>query len=317
MAPLKNFSKQVEADGTDPVSNEVFNSVDEYSLGYSTSPSPIMKEIELNTAKYFPTGIHMLSNAAQGRLLSSLTSMSREGRVLEIGTFTGYSTASFLEGAANVVDLLDDRVEVGSRESGAYVLSLERDKNAYTIATKHIDIMSKFGSGKGGAKAASALRNCESFPDTISDPNSPSTFSYKNARCELIHCSDALAIIEAMSNGTEFTTIRPFDIVFIDADKTRFLDYIEACLSSNKVLKKGGYMIVDNVLWKGMVLDSQRNSDNSNVHAEGDSKEMKKSRRAKKLANIIHNFNSAIIQDERVDVLMLPIRDGLSLIRKK
>ncbi len=79
-------------------------------------------------------------------------------------------------------------------------------------------------------------------------------------------------------------------------------------------------MIVDNVLWKGLVLDPYGASDDVLTHVNekrDDKEDLKKSRRARKLANIVHTFNDAIVKDCRVEVLMLPIRDGLSLIRKK
>jgi predicted O-methyltransferase YrrM len=119
-----------------------------------------------------------------------------------------------------------------------------------------------------------------------------------------------------MASGIENTSIKPFDIVFIDADKTRFLQYVEACLHTDIVLKKGGIMIVDNVLWKGLVLNCGVESD-SPEGGDSNKAELKKSRRARKLAGTVHAFNEAIIQDDRVEVLMLPIRDGLSIIRKK
>lgn len=144
------------------------------------------------------------------------------------------------------------------------------------------------------------------------------SFNYNGAGCQIMRVSDALAFVEAMSAGLVDMSIKPFDIVFIDADKTRFLQYIEACLSSDKVLKRGGCMIVDNVLWKGLVLDC-RNADDGISEEDGLSQndDLRKSRRARKLATIVDNFNQAIVLDDRVEVLMLPIRDGLSLIRKK
>lgn len=144
-------------------------------------------------------------------------------------------------------------------------------------------------------------------------------FTYKKAGCEIVRVTDALATVEAMANGIEHTTTSPFDIIFIDGDKTRFLDYVEACLCSNRVLKKGGYMVVDNVLWKGHVLDVSGVdvSQTTGIVGEEEGQLSKKSRRARKLANTIHRFNSAIVQDARVEVVMLPIRDGLSIIKKK
>lgn len=87
-------------------------------------------------------------------------------------------------------------------------------------------------------------------------------------------------------------------------------------MANDKVLKKGGIMLVDNVLWKGMVLDANNGSFEKQSEGLSD-KELKKSRRARKLANAVHDFNSAIVQDNRVEVVMIPMRDGLSVIRKK
>lgn len=128
--------------------------------------------------------------------------------------------------------------------------------------------------------------------------------------------TDALAYVEAMASGIEAETTSPFDVVFIDADKTRFIQYVEACLTNDKVLKKGGVMLVDNVLWKGVVLDV--NNGTLNTSQDGlAQEEVKKSRRARKLASAVHDFNSAIVQDSRVEVVLLNMRDGLSIIRKR
>jgi predicted O-methyltransferase YrrM len=121
--------------------------------------------------------------------------------------------------------------------------------------------------------------------------------------------------VEAMASGIEAENVSPFDIAFIDADKIRFLQYVEACLSNDRVLKKGGIMIIDNVLWKGVVLDV--NNGTLNTFNDLDEQEAKKSRRARKLASAVHDFNDAIVNDSRVEVVMLNMRDGLSIIRKK
>ena len=124
--------------------------------------------------------------------------------------------------------------------------------------------------------------------------------------------------METLAEGTSDFSPSPFDIVFIDGDKTRFLDYVETCLSTDNVLKKGGLMLIDNVLWKGLVIEAASGDWNGTNEEEGlPEPELKKSRRARKLARTIHNFNHAIIKDERVEVVMLPMRDGLSIIRKK
>jgi len=85
-----------------------------------------------------------------------------------------------------------------------------------------------------------------------------------------------------------------FDLVFIDADKENYSIYY--CLIFDKV-RSGGYILVDNVLWSGKVIEPLRNGD-------------------KDTAGIIE-FNTLIQNDDRVENVLLPLRDGLMLIRKK
>jgi caffeoyl-CoA O-methyltransferase len=136
--------------------------------------------------------------------------------------------------------------------------------------------------------------------------------------CELLKVSDGLAIVEAMCDGRGDLQPAPFDMVFLDADKTRLLEYTEALLSSDRVLKPGGIIVVDNVLWKGLVLEAS-NGNFSSLQESADTEEevLRRNRRARKLAWKMHRFNSEIVKDNRVDVLVLPLRDGLSLVRKK
>ena len=82
-----------------------------------------------------------------------------------------------------------------------------------------------------------------------------------------------------------------FDMVFIDADKAGYQAYWDGSIP---LLNAGGLIVVDNVLWSGAVLNPQEKSD-----------------------HYIHNFNEYAAKDPRVEVLMLPIRDGMLLARKK
>ena len=84
-----------------------------------------------------------------------------------------------------------------------------------------------------------------------------------------------------------------FDFAFIDADKTGYHEYYEQCLI---LLRSGGLIAVDNVLWGGAVLDG------GNPDAD---------------TLAIQEFNCFVNRDERVDLSMVPIGDGLSLLRKK
>ena len=86
----------------------------------------------------------------------------------------------------------------------------------------------------------------------------------------------------------------PFDLAFIDADKTGYLDYYEAIVPK---LAPGGVIAVDNVLWSGRVLDG----------APAD--ESDESTRA------LREFNDHVVADERVECVMLPLRDGVTLVR--
>jgi predicted sulfurtransferase/predicted O-methyltransferase YrrM len=289
-----------------------YANIDDYSLGHSSPTPNVYAEMELNTQAYLPSGSHMVSGAAQGRLLTQLTSMTREGRVLELGTFTGYATACFVEGARNVGQVTG--ASNGDAQSGPYVLSMERDDRAFNLASAHMKTIAEHGFGEAAAEAVCAFRN--NVPVVEDDKVSVSVDGIVG--CDIIQVTDALATVEAMAQGTGDISISPFDLVFVDADKTRLLEYVEACLSSDRVLKKGGIIVVDNVLWKGLVIEASSGEFSSVADSENDGKdELRKNRRARKLATQMHAFNSAIVEDDRVEVMLLPMRDGLSVIRKK
>jgi caffeoyl-CoA O-methyltransferase len=81
------------------------------------------------------------------------------------------------------------------------------------------------------------------------------------------------------------------DFAFIDADKTGYASYVEEILPR---LRPGGLMVLDNMLWHGEVLDPE--SDDGRAVAE---------------------LNAALVADDRVDVVLLPVRDGVSLARRR
>ena len=84
-----------------------------------------------------------------------------------------------------------------------------------------------------------------------------------------------------------------WDLIFIDADKENYQNYYDLTLPN---LNKGGFIIADNVLWSGKVIDANE-SDVDTI--------------------ALRSFNTALIEDIRVEVLMLPVRDGLTVVRKK
>jgi caffeoyl-CoA O-methyltransferase len=102
----------------------------------------------------------------------------------------------------------------------------------------------------------------------------------------IMHTGNALEIIPKLKG--------PFDLVFIDGEKSEYRQYFQLLFPS---VRKGGFIVADNVLWKGK------------VYGPGDRKDDN--------TGYIIEFNKMIQEDDRVDNLLLDIRDGLMVIRKK
>ena len=83
-----------------------------------------------------------------------------------------------------------------------------------------------------------------------------------------------------------------FDLIFIDADKENYKNYFDLSI---KLLNKNGYIIIDNVLWHGDVANRNKND---------------------KFTNIIREFNSFVKDDIRVEKIILPIGDGITICKK-
>lgn len=99
-----------------------------------------------------------------------------------------------------------------------------------------------------------------------------------------MHIGNALDVLPNIDSG--------IDLVFMDASKTQYWTYFEILIEK---LVPGGIIIADNVLWKGLVLQTELD----------------------KMALSLDNFNKLILDDHRVENVILPFRDGLNLIRKK
>ncbi len=99
-----------------------------------------------------------------------------------------------------------------------------------------------------------------------------------------VHYGDALEIIPTL----DYT----YDMVFIDAAKSDYLNYYELVVPK---LRRGGFLLADNVLWSGKVLDEDKDEDTL----------------------FIHEFNERIQADPRVENVIMPVRDGIMLCRKK
>ena len=101
-----------------------------------------------------------------------------------------------------------------------------------------------------------------------------------------LHIGNALKIIPALNKS--------YDLVFIDADKENYSNYFDLVIND---MPSGGIIIADNVLWSGKVLDQQQLDKDEETRA-------------------LHNFNTKVHKDERVENVLFPVRDGLMVIRK-
>lgn len=123
------------------------------------------------------------------------------------------------------------------------------------------------------------------------DPNEETNFFAKQFfqkspfanKIELIE-NNAQQVIPSLS--------QKFDLVFIDADKANYALYFDLVIDK---VNSGGLIIADNVLWSGKILDETKDEDTQSIH----------------------NFNQKIQNDKRVENLLLPVRDGLLIMRKK
>ena len=175
---------------------------------------------------------HLQSNWNQGGFLSFFSKLMAPQSILEIGTFTGFSTLCLAEGltATGTLDTIELRLE---------------DANA---ARAHFDISTK------GHQIIS-------------------------------HIGDAKNILPTLH--------KQWDLVFIDADKTGYIEYVNLVLP---MLSDKGVIIADNVLFHGQVFEEKITGKN---------------------ALAIHAFNEYILAHKNIEKIMLTIRDGLTLIRKK
>jgi len=168
-----------------------------------------------------------------GQLLRMMVQIAGARRVLEVGTFSGYS------GLAIASALPED----------GKLTTCDIDPEATAVARKYFD------ESPWGSKIE-------------------------------IKLGPAKESIAALAEAGE-----QFDLVFIDADKSGYIDYWEAALP---LLPSGGVILADNTLWSGRVLEPQRPSDHAIVR-----------------------FNAHVRADPRVEHVLLAVRDGLMMARKK
>lgn len=203
--------------------------LENYAVSKTEPVSALLAELDLVTNQETSLPI-MLTGHLEGRFLKLMVQVAGAKRVLEIGTFTGYSALSMAEGLP----------------ADGKLITLDIDPDSVKIAKRFIE------RSEHGHKIE-------------------------------IKLGPALDSLKSLTGG--------FDLAFIDADKVNYSNYYEAVLP---LLKPGGVILIDNVLYSGHVV--KPNCDNSRAIAE---------------------LNDKIAQDERVDRVLLPVRDGIFFIRKK
>ncbi|MDE5874005.1 MAG: O-methyltransferase [Muribaculaceae bacterium] len=175
----------------------------------------------------------MCSGHIQGRLLKMLTAMIRPARVLELGTFSGYS-------ALCMAEALDGNATVDTIEAFDELEDFIRENLASSPAGKKVTL----------------------------------------------HIGNALEVMRQWKEPT-------FDLIFLDADKREYPAYLEAC---RPILRPGGFIIADNTLWDGHVLEENPSSAQTRA---------------------IKTFNDLAASDPDFETAIIPIRDGLTILRRK
>lgn len=203
--------------------------ITQYAENHTTAEAPVLKKLHRQThlKVLYP---NMVSGHFQGTLLGLISRMVQPKKILEIGTFTGYSAICLCEGLqeGGVLHTIDINEELADMQQ----------------------------------------------------------FFFEEAGCIdniVQHIGNALDIIPSLEGG--------FDMVFIDADKINYPNYYQ--LAMNK-LRKGGFLLADNVLWGGKVMKPVTDED----------------------TQAIVDFNALIQQDERTVNILLPIKDGIMIAQK-
>ena len=213
------------------------DALEKYVHEFSEPEEELLHELDRET-NLRAVAPRMLSGHIQGRLLEMLVQMMRPRRVLEIGTFTGYSALSMAAG-------LDEGAEL-------HTVEVDDEQEEF--------IRSYFARSPHGDKIT-------------------------------LHIGSALEIAPKLGE---------FDMVFIDGDKREYPAYYRMLMGDDggrRLVHGGSVLIADNILWSGKVVQPIAHNDR---HTQA-----------------LVEFNRMVIEDPRVENVIVPLRDGLNLIRIK
>lgn len=207
----------------------------QYLLDVSLRESPLLKRLREETAQ-LPTARWQIA-PEQGQFMALLVQISGARKILEIGTFTGYSALCMAQAMP-----ADGRL-ICCDLPGEYNAIAERYWHEAGVAER-IDL----------------------------------------------HLAPALETLSALERGGQSES---FDLIFIDADKANYRVYLEHALV---LVRQGGLILFDNVLWSGRVLEQSPESADTRA---------------------IQALNRGLRRDTRIDLSLLPLGDGLTLCRKR
>ena len=207
----------------------------EYLRQNSVREPDVLQELREETQKLSNSGMQI--SPEQGQLMAMLVKLVNARKIVEIGTFTGYSST---------------------------VMALAMPEDSQLIA---FDISEEY------------TRTARIF--------------WKKAgvdqRVKLVLGNAKESLKDFLQAGEQESV----DLAFVDADKSSYAEYYECCL---KLIRPGGLILVDNVLWSGQVADASNHDKDTEA---------------------LRIFNAALSSDQRVDLCMVPIGDGLTIARKR
>ena len=206
--------------------------LDKYIREHSTPEDKVLEELYRQTHLYV-VNPNMASGHIQGKFLEMLSYMIHPSRILEIGTYTGYSAICLARGL----------------KSGGQLHTIEINDELNEMSTHYFALAG--------------------VADRVT-----------------LHTGRAQDVIPEMKYI--------FDLVFIDADKREYCEYYDLVFEK---VRKGGFIIADNVLWGGKIEGEEALKD---PQTKG-----------------VVKFNEMVRKDPRVEKIVLPVRDGLMIIRKK
>ena len=207
----------------------------EYLRQNSVREPDVLQELREETQKLSNSGMQI--SPEQGQLMAMLVKLVNARKIVEIGTFTGYSSTVMALAMPEDSQLI------------AFDISEEYTRTA-RIFWKKAGVDQRVKLVLGNAK-------------------------------------------ESLKNFLQAGEQESVDLAFIDADKSSYAEYYECCL---KLIRPGGLILVDNVLWSGQVADASNHDKDTEA---------------------LRIFNAALSSDQRVDLCMVPIGDGLTIARKR